>query len=81
MLSHIRTSVQLAISALTRALFDRTGNLAPMPGIFPDYPAPIVRNSPEDCELVPARWGMPSSSKPIFEAAPCAHPGDSESIR
>jgi hypothetical protein len=23
------------------------GNLPPMPGVFPDYPAPIVRNAGE----------------------------------
>ena len=23
---------------------DRTGNMPPLPGIYPDYPAPIVRN-------------------------------------
>jgi hypothetical protein len=27
-----------------RVLFDRTGNLPPLPGSFPDYSAPIVRN-------------------------------------
>ena len=31
-----------------------------MPGIYPDYPAPIIRNSPEGRELVMARWGMPT---------------------
>jgi peptide deformylase len=25
----------------------RTGNLPPLPGIFPDYAAPIVRNQPD----------------------------------
>jgi putative SOS response-associated peptidase YedK len=30
------------------------------PGIFPDYPAPIVRNTVEGRELAMARWGMPS---------------------
>lgn len=42
---------------------DRTGNLPPMTGIFPDYPAPIVRNQPDGRELALARWGMPS---PMF---------------
>lgn len=42
---------------------DRTGNLPPMPGIFPDYPAPIVRMSEGERELTTARWGMPS---PVF---------------
>lgn len=55
------TKGQAAIRELTRALIDRTGNLPPMPGIFPDYPAPIVRNGSEGRELVLARWGTPSS--------------------
>ena len=36
------------------------GNLQPQPGVFPDYPAPIVRHGPDGRELVIARWGMPS---------------------
>ncbi|MCE0498702.1 MAG: SOS response-associated peptidase family protein [Methylacidiphilales bacterium] len=44
-------------------MLDRTGNLPPLPGIFPDYKAPIVRNQPDGRELTMARWGMPS---PIF---------------
>jgi putative SOS response-associated peptidase YedK len=54
------TKGQQAIRELTRAMSDRTGNLPPMPGIFPDYPAPIVRNQPAGRELTMARWGMPS---------------------
>ena len=54
------TSGQQAIRDLTRALTDQTGNLPPMPGIFPDYAAPIVRNQPDGRELTMARWGMPS---------------------
>jgi putative SOS response-associated peptidase YedK len=34
-----------------------------MPGIFPDYPAPIIRNTVGGRELTMARWGMPS---PVF---------------
>jgi putative SOS response-associated peptidase YedK len=52
-----------AIIALARAMGDRTGNLMPLPGIFPDYAAPIVRNTPGDRELAMVRWGMPS---PVF---------------
>ena len=63
------TKSQQAIRELTRAMVDRTGNLPPMPGIFPDYPAPIVRNSPEGRELTLARWGMPSSKKALLDAA------------
>jgi len=52
---------QAAIIALTRAMHDRTGNLPPLPGIFPDYAAPIVRTGADgERELVMARWGMPS---------------------
>jgi Uncharacterized conserved protein len=57
------TKGQQAIRDLTRAMQDRTGNLPPLPGIFPDYAAPIVRNHPDGRELMMARWGMPS---PIF---------------
>jgi len=57
------TKGQQAIRELTRAMHDRTGNLPPMPGIFPDYAAPIVRNTAEGRELTMARWGMPS---PVF---------------
>jgi putative SOS response-associated peptidase YedK len=42
------TKSQAAIVALVRAMRDRTGNLPPMSRIFPDYPAPIVRNAPDD---------------------------------
>jgi putative SOS response-associated peptidase YedK len=34
-------------------------NLAPMPGVFPDYPAPVVRIAGAARELVLMRWGMP----------------------
>ena len=54
------TKGQQAIRELARAMSDRTGNLPPLPGIFPDYQAPIVRNQPEGRELTMARWGMPS---------------------
>ena len=51
---------QQAIREFTRAMTDRAGNLPPMPGVFPDYAAPIVRNQPDGRELAMARWGMPS---------------------
>ena len=57
------TKGQQAIRELTRAMHDQTGNLPPLPGIFPDYPAPIVRNQSEGRELTVARWEMPS---PVF---------------
>lgn len=56
------TRGQQAIRDLARAMVDHTGNLPQLPGIFPDYAAPIVRNGPQGRELVMARWGMPSPS-------------------
>jgi putative SOS response-associated peptidase YedK len=41
---------------------DHTGNLQPMPGVYPDYAAPIVRVGVKGRELAKARWGMPSPS-------------------
>jgi putative SOS response-associated peptidase YedK len=57
-----------AIRRLFDALNNRVGNLPSMPGIFPDYPAPIVRNGPDGREIVMARWGMPSSQKSLMDA-------------
>ena len=39
-----------------------------MPGVFPDYAAPIVRTGAEGRELATARWGMPSSAHALMEA-------------
>lgn len=41
-------------------LIDSAGNLPPMPGIFPDYAAPIIRIAPTGFQLSRARWGMPT---------------------
>lgn len=55
-----QTKGQQAIRDLFGSITDRTGNLPPMPGIFPDYPAPIVRHGEGGLDLALARWGMPS---------------------
>jgi len=34
-----------------------------MPGVFPDYPAPVVRNVGAERELTMMRWGMPPPPK------------------
>ncbi|WP_315768181.1 SOS response-associated peptidase [Bradyrhizobium sp. SZCCHNR2012] len=47
---------------------DHAGNLPTLPGIFPDYPAPIVRSGAAGRELVMARWGMPSSQLALMNA-------------
>jgi hypothetical protein len=46
-----------AIRDFTRAMCGDVGNMPPLPGVFPDYFAPIVRNGAEGRELVMARWG------------------------
>jgi putative SOS response-associated peptidase YedK len=35
------------------------GNLPPMTDVFPDYPAPVIRNAGDAEEMVLMRWGMP----------------------
>jgi putative SOS response-associated peptidase YedK len=63
------TKGQRAIIEFTRAMRDTTGNLPPMPGVFPDYLAPIVRNAPDGVrEMMKARWGMPSSQLALMQA-------------
>jgi putative SOS response-associated peptidase YedK len=62
------TKGQAAIIAITRAMGDRSGNLPKLPGIYPDYNAPIVRNSGGERELALASWGMPSSQQALFDA-------------
>jgi putative SOS response-associated peptidase YedK len=63
------TKGQRAIIEFTRAMRDTTGNLPPLPGVFPDYMAPIVRNAPDGVrELMMGRWGMPSSQKALLDA-------------
>ena len=63
------TKSQAAIIAFTRAMRDSAGNLPPLPGLFPDYLAPIVRNASDGArELAMARWGMPGPSQ--FGGAP-----------
>ncbi len=37
------TSNQAAIIALFRVVDRYVGNPPPMPGVFPDYPAPVIR--------------------------------------
>lgn len=53
------TTNQAAIIALFRVINRYVGNLAPMPGVFPDYPAPVIRNTDAGRAMVMMRWGMP----------------------
>jgi putative SOS response-associated peptidase YedK len=48
------------IKGLVKALRDITDNQPPLPGIFPDYEAPIVRYQDGERIISNARWGLPS---------------------
>ncbi len=54
------TKGQAAIREIVGATTDRTGNLSPLPAIFPDQSAPVVRQASDGRELAMMRWGMPS---------------------
>ena len=47
------TTNQEAIIRLFRVINRYVGNLAPMPGVFPDYPAPVLRNTDTGTEMPP----------------------------
>nr|WP_062204871.1 SOS response-associated peptidase family protein [Aureimonas sp. AU12] len=51
---------QPAIRGLTRATKDRAGPLSPLPVVFPDDEAPVVRSVDGVRELTRMRWGLPS---------------------
>src|ERR1700747_2581894 len=53
------TTNQAAIAGLFRRMNQYVGNLPPMPGVFPDFPAPVIRNAGDAEEMVLMRWGMP----------------------
>ena len=55
------TKGQSAMAQIARAMRDKTGNLPPMPSIYPDTLAPVVYAAPEDGvrELGLMRWGFP----------------------
>ena len=58
------TRARLEIIDLAKAMTTSAGvgNLEPLPGIFPDQSAPVVRNTDDGRELALMRWGMPSPS-------------------
>ena len=63
------TTNQEAIRRLFSGMRDLTGNLPPMPGVYPNYNAPIIRLGEDGGrELALARWGMPSPQNVQFEA-------------
>jgi hypothetical protein len=67
------TTNQSAIIALFRAINYNVGNLPPMPGVFPDYPAPVIRNAGADRELTTMHWGtVPMLQAVIAPTKPAA---------
>ena len=54
------TRSQDAIRQLTKAMRDTAGKMPPVPGIFPDTLAPVVRTARDGArELTMMRWGFP----------------------
>jgi putative SOS response-associated peptidase YedK len=53
------TTNQAAIIALFRLVSGYVGYLPPMSGVFPDYPAPVIRNTEAGTEMTTMHWGMP----------------------
>ncbi len=64
------TRSRAEIGRLARAMRDRNHNAPPMPGVYPDYAAPVVlRGEDGEREMRDLRWGMPSSRKALLDAA------------
>ena len=54
------TKSQQAVRDLLKAMRDITGNMPPLPAIFPNMKAPVVRTAPDGVrELLMMRWGFP----------------------
>ncbi|MEZ5995848.1 MAG: SOS response-associated peptidase [Hyphomonadaceae bacterium] len=54
------TKSREAVVAFTRAMRDRTANQPPLPAIFPDQLAPVVRTARDGVrEVLNMRWGFP----------------------
>jgi putative SOS response-associated peptidase YedK len=55
-----QTKSQEAIRRLFRIDRDRTGNQPPLPGIYPDQLAPVIRTARDGArEMIRMRWGFP----------------------
>jgi putative SOS response-associated peptidase YedK len=67
------TTNQSAIAALFRVMNRYVGSLPPMPGVFPDYPAPVVRNVGNEREMTLMRWGMPPPPTNIRKTGALCH--------
>jgi putative SOS response-associated peptidase YedK len=62
---HSVTKSQQAIRDLVKAIGDMTGNMPPMPAVFPNGRAAVVRGAPDGVrELTMMRWGFPPLNIP-----------------
>lgn len=71
------TRAPAAIRAISRAMVDHTGNLEPLPSIFPDQMAPVVRQHDGEREMLRMRWGMPGPT--TFGGAPITNVRNTQS--
>ena len=75
------TTNQAAIIALFRVINRYVGNLPPMPGVFPDYPADVAAACSSSLQCWEQRYAAvltgraPATTRPLEEApgsfAPC----------
>jgi putative SOS response-associated peptidase YedK len=64
------TRSRAEIGRLARVMRDRNHNAPPLPGVYPDYAAPVIlRGEDGEREMRDLRWGMPSSKKALLDAA------------
>jgi putative SOS response-associated peptidase YedK len=66
------TTSQQALRDLFRVTRDRLGNLPPLPAVFPDYAAPVIRREADGARAMDMmRWGIPGPVK--FGEKPCTN--------
>ncbi|AWC24969.1 hypothetical protein CO731_04462 [Aminobacter sp. MSH1] len=62
------SSSQDELRALTKVLDDIAGNLEPSIDVYPGRNGPVVRNFKGRRQLAMLNWGMPTSSRVMFDA-------------
>ena len=67
------TTSQAAIIALFRVVNRYVGNLPLMPGVFPDYPAPVIRNTDAGTECS-RTVSMPPLARSMTAMIACPNP-------
>jgi putative SOS response-associated peptidase YedK len=56
-------ATQAAMRQAFNVTHDSAGNVPPLPAIFPDQMAPVIRNHEGERELIQMRWGFPPPPK------------------